>query len=195
VQTPTQLGPYTMVRPLGRGAMGAVYEVVDPQLPRHVALKLLRRDTGEVVEERFWREAEILARIQHPNRSLVITEIPQVLSNRGNALRRLGEHRRAIADFDRALELDPGLTGALYDRALANLARGDGAAAEQDLDRVLRRQPRDASALCERAQARAMRGAREEALEDLRRAIELRPALDGAPETAELRRTLEELRR
>ncbi|MGW4488637.1 serine/threonine-protein kinase [Amycolatopsis sp. NPDC004368] len=53
--------------PLGRGGMGAVHRGHDRHLDRRVAIKLLRlpgRD--EELEERFAREARILATIDHP---------------------------------------------------------------------------------------------------------------------------------
>jgi hypothetical protein len=67
VHTPERLGPFQVVRALGQGAMGAVFEVIDPQLGRRVALKLLKADSeNDVTVERFYREADMLARLQHP---------------------------------------------------------------------------------------------------------------------------------
>ena len=65
---PRRLGDFQVVRELGRGGMGVVYEAVQSGLQRRVALKVLNRallnDDGIV---RFRREAEILARLDHPN--------------------------------------------------------------------------------------------------------------------------------
>jgi Protein kinase domain len=58
---------YTVVKELGQGAMGAVYEVERATDQRRLALKLL---TGVVTGNqaaRFAREAEIGARVRHPN--------------------------------------------------------------------------------------------------------------------------------
>ncbi|MGE0711632.1 MAG: protein kinase [Planctomycetota bacterium] len=64
---PERIGPFQVVRSLGAGGMGAVYEVIDPQLGRVAALKLLKgRGHGDALE-RFYREAEVLARLVHPN--------------------------------------------------------------------------------------------------------------------------------
>jgi serine/threonine-protein kinase len=51
---------------IGRGGMGDVYKAKDPRLGRHVALKFLRRDDPDLVE-RFIREAQAQARIDHDN--------------------------------------------------------------------------------------------------------------------------------
>ena len=63
------LGPYRIVRRLGRGATGIVYEAADPQLSRSVAVKVLaplRASDGER-RERFRREARAAAAVVHPN--------------------------------------------------------------------------------------------------------------------------------
>jgi serine/threonine protein kinase/tetratricopeptide (TPR) repeat protein len=65
---PRRLGRYAIVRPLGEGGMGVVYEAYDEQLDRHVAVKTmaaLGRD--ETARARFWREARAAARVNHPN--------------------------------------------------------------------------------------------------------------------------------
>jgi serine/threonine protein kinase len=64
---PTSLGRYTVVRRLGAGAMGAVYEARDPDLDRPVAIKLVRGDLSERARQRMQREALALARLSHPN--------------------------------------------------------------------------------------------------------------------------------
>jgi len=60
---------YQVVRPLGRGGMGAVYLARDRALHRVVAIKVLRREVcGDALErERFRREARTMARLSHPN--------------------------------------------------------------------------------------------------------------------------------
>ncbi|WP_200842163.1 serine/threonine-protein kinase [Actinomadura sp. K4S16] len=65
-------GRYELTAPLGRGGMGEVWEAVDRQLERRVAVKLLtneaimrRPDPSELVR-RFAREAELTAGLQHP---------------------------------------------------------------------------------------------------------------------------------
>ena len=59
---------YRVVRLIGRGGMGSVYEAEDTRLGRPVALKVLRSDLAKQLQadERFLQEAKILARIRSP---------------------------------------------------------------------------------------------------------------------------------
>jgi len=68
-QPPSQVGPYQVVRILGQGGMGVVYEVRHPEQPqRRLALKLLLTDNPPAeLLARFKREAEVLGMIKHPN--------------------------------------------------------------------------------------------------------------------------------
>ena len=65
----TRLGPYEIVKPLGAGGMGEVYEARDTRLDRSVAIKVLpaemARDAG--ARARFDREARAIAALNHPN--------------------------------------------------------------------------------------------------------------------------------
>lgn len=63
---PLCLGHYEIRAWLGEGGMGTVLRAFDTQLGREVALKLLA-DKREASVERFRREAQALARINHPN--------------------------------------------------------------------------------------------------------------------------------
>ncbi|MCA8960799.1 MAG: protein kinase, partial [Planctomycetes bacterium] len=60
---------YRVVRELGRGGMGVVYEGHDTQLDRRVAIKSIKWDVDRdhLRIERFQREARLLASLQHPN--------------------------------------------------------------------------------------------------------------------------------
>lgn len=65
-----RIGPYRLIREIGRGGMGRVFlaDRADGQFEQQVALKLLRRDPlGGEIHQRFLRERQILARLQHPN--------------------------------------------------------------------------------------------------------------------------------
>ena len=70
LRTTEQIGDYEVVREIGRGGMGVVYEAVQQRLDRRVALKVLpallhslRPESGA----RFKAEAAAAARLQHPN--------------------------------------------------------------------------------------------------------------------------------
>jgi tetratricopeptide (TPR) repeat protein len=66
---PREIGDYRIVREIGRGGMGVVYEAVQTSLDRRVALKVLSlsiTNTANAVR-RFQREARAAASIHHTN--------------------------------------------------------------------------------------------------------------------------------
>ena len=64
---PRTLGPYELIRELGRGGQGTVWLARDPRLDREVALKVVPRSPllGEV-SRRFQREARTASQLDHP---------------------------------------------------------------------------------------------------------------------------------
>jgi serine/threonine protein kinase/WD40 repeat protein/tetratricopeptide (TPR) repeat protein len=68
-RVPARLGEYRIVREVGRGGMGIVYEAVQESLGRHVALKVLPFHglVPPIYRERFAREARAAARLHHSN--------------------------------------------------------------------------------------------------------------------------------
>lgn len=67
-----KLGRYELIRVLGKGAMGIVYEGRDPNLDRRVAIKTVKvenlsEEAAAEYEHRFRTEARSAARLQHPN--------------------------------------------------------------------------------------------------------------------------------
>ena len=67
-----KLGRYDIIRVLGKGAMGMVYEARDPNLDRKVAIKTIKvqnltSEEAADYEVRFRTEARSAARLQHPN--------------------------------------------------------------------------------------------------------------------------------
>jgi serine/threonine-protein kinase len=96
-----RLGRYRLIRRIGAGAMGCVYEAYDPLLERAVAIKVPR--PGSTADQ-LRREAKALARLVHPNvisvhdvgelegRSFVVLELVE-----GMTLREwLGAERRSF---------------------------------------------------------------------------------------------------
>ena len=62
------LGRYRLERMLGEGGMGVVHSAFDPDLERHVALKVLRTtEVGGDARQRLLREARAMARLTHEN--------------------------------------------------------------------------------------------------------------------------------
>jgi serine/threonine protein kinase/Tfp pilus assembly protein PilF len=65
----TSIGRFLLLDQLGQGGMGVVYKAYDPELDRPVALKLVRTSDEDTARghNRLLREAQALARLQHPN--------------------------------------------------------------------------------------------------------------------------------
>ena len=64
-----QIGRFVVLDVLGTGGMGVVYSAYDPQLDRKVAIKLLGAEIADSsdAQMRLLREAQAMARINHPN--------------------------------------------------------------------------------------------------------------------------------
>jgi hypothetical protein len=71
-QLPARIGRYEIQKELGRGAMGVVYQALDPALGRIIALKTVRltfafsEQQRATFEQRFLTEARVAAQLQHP---------------------------------------------------------------------------------------------------------------------------------
>ena len=66
-RVPETIGPFRIVRLIGEGGMGAVYEALQQHPRRKVALKVIRPGLGSpLLLQRFEREMDALARLQHP---------------------------------------------------------------------------------------------------------------------------------
>ncbi|PRP90972.1 Serine/threonine-protein kinase PknB [Enhygromyxa salina] len=62
-----RLGRYVLNEIVGAGGMGVVYASQDPRLERKVAIKLLRAVGAPAARDRFVREAQVMAKLSHPN--------------------------------------------------------------------------------------------------------------------------------
>ncbi|MDX1647647.1 MAG: protein kinase [Longimicrobiales bacterium] len=64
-----RVGPFRLLREIGRGGMGVVYLAEDTRLGRHVALKVLPPwvGTGREAKRRFQTEARAVSALDHPN--------------------------------------------------------------------------------------------------------------------------------
>ena len=64
-----QIGTYRIIRLLGQGGMGAVYEVEHTQLGVHYALKAFTLENGhvDVLKNKFLTEGKVLARLHNPH--------------------------------------------------------------------------------------------------------------------------------
>ena len=81
------IGHYRILGKLGAGGMGEVYRAEDITLKRHVALKILPSDVAGSQEklERFQKEAETLASLDHPNIvTLYSVEKAELVEERGH---------------------------------------------------------------------------------------------------------------
>jgi TolB-like protein/Tfp pilus assembly protein PilF len=64
-----QIAHFYLIRTLGSGGMGVVYEAQDTELPRSVAVKVLKEELSKNVDaiRRFKREARLASSLNHPN--------------------------------------------------------------------------------------------------------------------------------
>ncbi|MBM3995829.1 MAG: hypothetical protein FJ303_17005 [Planctomycetes bacterium] len=90
LQASTRLDDFEIIRLLGRGGMGEVYEARQFHPDRKVAIKVLAPWLAEDDDalQRFWREAEVPANLDHPG----IVRIISTGTAAGNDLCRFGRH-------------------------------------------------------------------------------------------------------
>ncbi|MFC9931484.1 tetratricopeptide repeat protein [Streptomyces sp. NPDC127190] len=149
-------------------------------------------DAQDAAPARWGRD--LLTALQAPNTApalaLLLDRAPLDTTSRIRAHLFRGEifhagedYDHALAEFDRAVALDPGQARTYTVRALTRANVGDVEAALADLDRAVELDPEDAASLGFRGEHRRRAGRYEEALADLDRALRLDPALTLARAT------------
>lgn len=69
LQAGEQVGPYQVIGPLGQGGMASVFQAYHAKLDRYVAIKMMHKAflEDEGFRSRFGREAQIVAKMEHPH--------------------------------------------------------------------------------------------------------------------------------
>jgi tetratricopeptide (TPR) repeat protein len=97
------------------------------------------------------------------------------LYNLGNVDEEIGEHDRAMENYGRAIELNPGYVPAYYNRAGAHYAKADYDQAIEDYGRAIQLKPNYADAYNNRGVAYLAKGAADKAIADFGAAIRSNP--------------------
>ncbi len=96
-------------------------------------------------------------------------------AGRGTILQRRGDFKRAIEDFDKAIEIRPEYAEAYAGRGAALYNLGDFERAIEDFDKAIELRPSNAETYANRGAALQKQGDFKEAIADFDKAIELRP--------------------
>jgi tetratricopeptide (TPR) repeat protein len=96
-------------------------------------------------------------------------------AQRASARRFNGDMNGAIADFSRAIELDPKSLSAVYNRGITRLQKGDYQAAIADLSRAIELSPNTADYYNDRGLAKLRKGDTDGAIADFTRCIDVDP--------------------
>ncbi len=104
IPTPSDFGHFVLERELGHGGMGGVYLARDKMLDRKVAIKVMLKSLGAdpAFVERFQREAQAAARLNHPN-------IAQIYSfGQENGMPYIAMELVSGGSLDKEMEANPG---------------------------------------------------------------------------------------
>ncbi len=100
-----KLGPYEILAPIGAGGMGEVYKARDPRLDRVVAVKVSKK----AFSERFEREAQAIAQLNHPHICQIYDVGPNYLVMEFIE----GQQLKGPLPLDKAMEYAGQIAGAL----------------------------------------------------------------------------------
>jgi tetratricopeptide (TPR) repeat protein len=98
----------------------------------------------------------------------------------------LGEFESALADYARAIELDPQYAAAYFSRGSLHASRGDNKQAIADFDQAIRYDARFAAAYYGRGRAWGLEGHYQRTLADLEKYLELSPRASNRQEVEAL---------
>jgi len=113
---------------------------------------------------------EIITKGHETRRSLAI-----LYDNRGNAYEQKNDHDKAIADYNKAIELDPKYAKAYNDRGNAYVQKGGHDKAIADYSKAIELNPKDDDAYTGRAWSYFKAGKAAQGLPDAERSLELYP--------------------
>lgn len=104
-------------------------------------------------------------------------EVPLAYNSRGLVYQEMGDHQKAIADFNRAIELDPGYAFPYNNRGYSYQKMNDREKAQRDYDKAIELNPKIANPYNNRGLLYYDHDEFEKAVRDFRKAIELDPKL------------------
>jgi tetratricopeptide (TPR) repeat protein len=139
---------------------------------------MMRGPEGSEVSERVWeemqqaREKKGASGEQEPESPASAGTVEDFF-NRAGAKKAAGDLDGAIADYDRAIQIDPKDAAIYNNRGLAKQAKGDLDAAIVDFNRAIQLNPKDAIAYSNRGNTKRDKGDLDGAILDYNRAIRL----------------------
>jgi len=134
----------------------------------------LREGVEAFAEERYEEAAEMFSALLEGG-GLEVPWRAAVLGRRGVTYGRMGRYEESLADFDRAIALDPDKAWYIASRGETYRQMGRNEEALADFDRAMGLDPDDASYIAGRGWTYRQMGRNEEALADFDRAMELKP--------------------
>jgi len=108
------------------------------------------------------------------------TNLATAYTGRGIAYESKGEVERAIADYNKAIALDPKFAKAYTNRGVAYRKKGESDRAIADFTKAIALNPKSAAAYYNRGYTYANKGEYDRAIADFRKALEINPSIQKA---------------